>query len=110
VDQYRDPRLLRLCRLAFAFVFSAALGFLAPVAAEALSSPESLEDELHAGTRTRARLVRCEVSPRVPGRVEPEAPRRQPRRATADRFDRSVVRVRKIPSLISDSPTALPDH
>lgn len=113
MDQLRDPRLLRLCRLALGLALSAALGLLAPIAAEAMSGLESLEDELHgAGPRTRARLVRQEISPRAPGRVEREASLRQPRRATAERLDRSIVsvRVRKIPSLIPDSPTALPDH
>ena len=113
MDLLRDPRLLRLCRSALGLVLSAALGLLAPIAAEAMSGLESLEDELHgAGSRMRARLVRQEISPRAPRRVERDASLRPPRRATAERLDRSIVsvRVRKIPSLIPDSPTALPDH
>src|SRR5262245_31500011 len=114
MDHLRDPQLLRLCRLALGLALSAALGLLAPIAAEAMSGLESLEDELHgAGPRTRARLGRREISPRAPGRAERDASLRPLRRANADeRLDRSIVsvRVRKIPSLIPDSPTALPDH
>jgi hypothetical protein len=113
MDQLRDPRLFRFCRLVFGLALSTALGLLAPIAAEAISGLESLEDELHgAGARMRARLVRQEISPRAPARVERDASLRQPRRATAERLDQSIVnvRARKIPSLIPDSPTALPDH
>lgn len=113
MDPLRDPRLRRLCRLSLGLVLSAVLALLAPIAAEALSGLESFEDELHgAGTRTRARLVRQEISSREPGRARRDASVREPRRAAAERLDRSVVsvRVRKIPSLLPDSPTALPDH
>jgi hypothetical protein len=106
--------MLRLGRLALGLALSAALGLLGPIAAEAMSGLESLEDELHgAGPRSRARLLRQEISPRAPRRVERDASLRPPRPATAaERLDRSIgsVRVRKIPSLIPDSPTALPDH
>jgi hypothetical protein len=106
--------MLRLFRQALGLALSVALALLAPIAVEAMSGLESLEDELHgAGSRTRARLVRQEISPQAPRRVERDASLRPPRRATAsERLDRSIasVRVRKIPSLISDSPTALPDH
>ena len=113
MDLLRDPRFRRLCRLALGLALSAVLGLLAPIAAEAMSGLESLEDELHgAGTRTRARLVRQGISSREPGRARRDESFRESRRATAERLDRSVVsvRVRKIPSLIPDSPTALPDH
>ena len=105
--------MLRLCRPTLGLVLSALLALFAPIAAEAMSGLESFEDDLHgAGSRARGRLVRQETSPRAPRRVERDASLRPPRRATAKRLDRSIVtlRVRKIPSLIPDSPTALPDH
>ncbi len=103
----------RLRQLALGFFLSAGLGLLAPAAAEAMSGIESLEDGLHhAGARSRAHLVRLEVSAARPARPVRALTLRQSPRATKEPSGRPAAgaRVRKIPPSTPDSPDALPDH
>jgi hypothetical protein len=101
----------RFRRLLWRLVLSSVLGLVSPIAVEAMPGVESIEEDTHHhwAARVRARPVRSQ-HPRGPEQTDRDALLRRPN--GRQRPDRPVVdvRPRKIPSLIPDSPTALPDH